>query len=59
MVPCTLSALLNVETLKEWKDRSYGKAYFKKAFEHLLEVLDLFEVQNEADVRQLTVRQLK
>ena len=37
-----VAALLNVETLNEWKDRSYGKPYFKKSLEFLLEVVKMF-----------------
>jgi hypothetical protein len=42
--------LLNVETLNEWKDRSYGKPYFKKSLEFLLEVVKMFK--NEDSVQQ-------
>ena len=34
-----VAALLNVETLNEWKDRNYGKPYFKKSLKFLLEVV--------------------
>ena len=33
------AALLNVENLNEWKERSYENPYYQKAFESMFDVL--------------------
>ena len=45
-----VAAILNVETLAEWRDRSYAKAYFKKALDSIFEVTKMFE-NNESTHR--------
>ena len=38
-----VAAILNVETLNEWKDRSYAKPYYQKGLDCLFDVLKIFE----------------
>jgi hypothetical protein len=52
-----VAALLNVETLKEWKDRSYSKAYFARGLECLLEVVKIFEDKNSPPPLESPVRE--
>ncbi len=52
-----VAALLNVETLKEWKDRSYSKTYFARGLECLLEVVKIFEDKNNPPPLECPVRE--
>ena len=44
-----VAAILNVETLTEWRDRSYAKVYFKKALDSIFEVTKMFENNESTD----------
>jgi hypothetical protein len=47
-----VASILNVESLNEWKDRSYAKPYFLKAIESLPDVLKIFETKTTSVVTQ-------
>ena len=44
-----VAAILNVETLTEWRDRSYAKVYFKKALDSIFEVTKMVENNESTD----------
>ena len=52
-----VAALLNVETLKEWMDRTYYKAYIARGLECLLEVVKIFEDKNNPTPLECPVRE--
>ena len=51
-----VAALLNVETLHEWKDRSYSKAYYTKGLDLIFDVVKMFEIEKDQISQDSSVR---